>query len=82
MMTAGKATDRNTITWVPDYRMPPRHPYPAALDDCLAVYRRALGEHPPTKIIISGTPRAATLPQRSCCGPRTRACRCLRRSCC
>ena len=61
MMTAGKATNRNAITWVPDYRMPPRHHYPAALDDCLAVYRRALGERPPTKVIISGTSAGGNL---------------------
>lgn len=61
MMTAGTATDRNAITWVPDYRMPPRHPFPAALDDCLAVYRRALAERPPTKIIIGGTSAGGNL---------------------
>jgi monoterpene epsilon-lactone hydrolase len=61
MMTAGKATNRNANTWVPDYRMPPRHPYPAALDDCLAVYRHALADHPPTHIVISGVSAGANL---------------------
>jgi epsilon-lactone hydrolase len=61
MMTAGKATDRNGSTWVPDYRMPPLDPYPAALDDCLAVYRHALAEHPPTKIIVSGVSAGGNL---------------------
>lgn len=54
MMSADTAADRSGITWVPDYRMPPQHPYPAALDDCLAVYRRALEERPPGNIIVSG----------------------------
>jgi acetyl esterase/lipase len=41
--------------------MPPLHPYPAALDDCLAVYRHALKERPPTKIIVSGASAGANL---------------------
>jgi epsilon-lactone hydrolase len=61
MMVAGKASGRNTVTWVPDYRMPPLHPYPAALDDCLAVYRHALAERPPTQIMISGVSAGANL---------------------
>ncbi len=30
------------VTWAVDYRMPPDHPYPTPLDDCLTVYRALL----------------------------------------
>jgi epsilon-lactone hydrolase len=40
--------------WSIDYRMPPAHPYPAALDDCLAVYRRLLQQYPARNIVIGG----------------------------
>jgi acetyl esterase/lipase len=41
-------------TWAVDYRMPPDHPYPAGLDDCVAVYRALLDEHDPGQIIVGG----------------------------
>jgi epsilon-lactone hydrolase len=41
-------------TWSVDYRMPPDHPYPAAVDDCLAVYRALLDRHRPEEIIVGG----------------------------
>ena len=41
-------------SWSPDYRMPPDHAYPAALDDCLAVYRDLLERHRPGEIVVGG----------------------------
>ncbi|MFA5884289.1 MAG: alpha/beta hydrolase [Acidimicrobiia bacterium] len=41
-------------TWSVDYRMPPDHPYPAALDDCLAVYRALLERYDATDIVVGG----------------------------
>lgn len=37
-----------------DYRTPPEHPFPAALDDCLAAYRYVLGRFTPERIVIGG----------------------------
>ncbi|MDQ0727954.1 alpha/beta hydrolase [Microbacterium sp. W4I20] len=61
MTSALAAAGRDGVTWVPDYRMPPRHPYPAALDDIIAVYRAALRHRPASQIVVSGTSAGGNL---------------------
>jgi acetyl esterase/lipase len=48
-------------TWSVDYRMPPDHPYPAGLDDCLRVYEGLLRERTPGQIVIGGTSAGGNL---------------------
>lgn len=47
--------------WAVDYRMPPDHPFPAALDDCLLTYRTLLEEYRPEDIIVGGASAGGNL---------------------
>lgn len=43
------------------YRLAPKHPWPAAVDDVLAVYREALKTRPPERIVVYGASAGAIL---------------------
>lgn len=55
------ATRSGALTYSVDYRMPPDHPYPAALDDCMAVYRALLGQFEPGHIVVGGASAGGNL---------------------
>lgn len=56
-----QAAQLGMTCWGIDYRMPPVHPYPAGLDDCLVTYRRLLETYPATHIVIGGRSAGANL---------------------
>jgi len=49
------------VTYAPDYRVPPDHPFPAALDDCVGAYRGLLAEKSAQEIVVMGTSAGGNL---------------------
>ena len=61
-MTAMRSAEAIGVrTWAVDYRMPPDHPYPTPLEDCLAAYRLLLEERRPDEIIVGGASAGGNL---------------------
>lgn len=61
LMSTGIATKLRRHVWSVDYRMPPDHPYPAALDDCLSGYRALLDAVGADRIIVHGSSAGGNL---------------------
>jgi epsilon-lactone hydrolase len=59
--TIASANAVRARTWSVDYRMPPDHPFPTPLDDCLSAYRLLLDERRPSEIIVGGTSAGGNL---------------------
>jgi acetyl esterase/lipase len=53
-MNIGLAMRTGMHTIGVDYRMPPDHPYPVPLDDCVAAYRALLDRYRPEQIAVGG----------------------------
>ncbi len=53
-MASHLAAAAGATAWLPRYRLSTTAPYPAAPDDCFAVYRAALDEFAPERITLAG----------------------------
>ncbi|TMK57778.1 MAG: alpha/beta hydrolase [Actinobacteria bacterium] len=61
LLGIGVALRMGARVWAVDYRMPPEHPYPTPLDDCMAAYRALLDDHRPEEIVVSGASAGGNL---------------------
>ena len=56
-----RASDYGAEVFAVDYRVAPRHPFPAALDDCIAAYREILKHRDATHLVLAGASAGGNL---------------------
>ena len=61
IMSSMSSLSSGMFTWGVDYRMPPLHPFPAALDDVMTVYRSALTRWDPSRVFVGGSSAGGNL---------------------
>ncbi|MGX7896064.1 alpha/beta hydrolase [Tsuneonella sp. HG222] len=60
-MAGRLAASLQATVYAPDYRMPPLHPFPTPLDDCMEAYRYVLAFHSPDQVIVHGSSAGGNL---------------------
>jgi len=60
-MAARAVASMGATVYSPDYRMPPLHPYPVPLDDCMAAYRAVLSHSAAERIVVHGSSAGGNL---------------------
>ncbi|MDB5724711.1 MAG: putative esterase [Novosphingobium sp.] len=61
MLAKIRAADYGAQVFAVDYRLAPKHPYPAALDDCMAAYREILTRVDPANLVVAGSSAGGNL---------------------
>lgn len=56
-----RAMDHGVTIYAVDYRLAPKHPYPAALDDCMRAYEEVLQRHDPSNVVVAGSSAGGNL---------------------
>jgi len=61
LMGVGSAGRWGRRVWAVDYRMPPDHPYPAPLDDCVTAYQALIAGRSAASVIVGGVSAGGNL---------------------